>query len=556
MTISPLGDSALVISLRGLVDAGLAARVRALATEIERHIPRGVSEVVPAFASVAVFFEPAMDGGFRRLRTELEAIMARAELEVVASEPREIELPVCYGGEYGPDLEAVAAHCGLPVREVVALHTGGDYFVQAIGFVPGFPYLGGLPERLATPRRPTARREVPAGSVGIGGAQTGIYPLVTPGGWNLIGRTPSRLFDPVRAEPAMLRAGDRVRFQSIAAGEFVELATGAAHRGDSDAAEVGRKPGSVGDPGSGIEVVRAGMFTTVQDLGRTGHRSRGVVLSGAMDPFAMRLANLLVGNLESAAGLEFTLVGPELLFRNDTTIALGGADFDGLPRWRPVPIQAGTRLKLGMARSGCRGCLAIAGGIAVPCVLGSRSTYVRGGFGGLAGRPLRAGDFLPVPAIQRLPLGHWRIDERVLPAYSSAPVVRVLRGAHADGLEHVFDAPSFRLTPQADRMGARLHGSLPVRSDGGDMASYPVAPGTVQVPPDGQPIVLLADAQTIGGYPQVAHVISIDLPLVAQLRPGDEIRFREVELDEAHELAVTRERALAMLREGLAQKFA
>lgn len=556
MTISPLGDSALVILFRGLVDAGLAARVRALATEIERHPPRGVTEVAPAFANVVVFHEPAVEGGFRRLRAELAELVARAELAVVASEPRGIELPVCYGGEYGSDLEAVAAHCGRAVREVVALHAGGDYFVQAIGFVPGFPYLSGLPESLATPRRPTARREVPAGSVGIGGAQTGIYPLVTPGGWNLIGRTPRRLFDPVRTEPALLRAGDRVRFQPISAREFGELAAGAPLPGDLDAAAGGRPPGVGREAGSGIEVLRAGMFTTVQDLGRSGHRAGGVVLSGAMDPFAMRLANLLVGNPETAAGLEFTLVGPELRFRHDTTIALGGADFDGLPRWRPLPIKAGTRLNLGTARSGCRGYLAIAGGVAVPSVLGSRSTYVRGGFGGLAGRPLRAGDALPVPAIQRRPLGHWRIDERILPAYSTSPVVRVVRGAHADGVAHVLGAPSFRVMPQSDRMGARLHGPSLPRTGGGDMVSCPVAPGTVQVPPDGQPIILLADAQTIGGYPQVAHVISVDLPLVAHLRPGDAVRFREVELDEAHELAVTCERSLALLREGLAQKLA
>jgi antagonist of KipI len=305
-----------------------------------------------------------------------------------------------------------------------------------------------------------------------------------------------------------------------------------------------------------VTVARAGMLTTVQDLGRPGQRADGVPLTGAADAFALRLANLLVGNPDDAAGLECTLTGPELIFSADTTIAAGGATFEGLAPWQPVHVKAGQRIALGRCRAGCRGYLALAGGVDCPSVLGSRSTYLRAGLGGIEGRALRDGDVLPAhawthPATDE----HWRIDPRILPAYTSSPVLRVLRGAQAGEFGEGWLAAEFRMTPQSDRMGVRLKGPTLLRRHEGELLSAAVTPGTVQVPPDGHPILLLADAQTIGGYPRIAHVIGVDLPLAAQLRPGDTVRFREVSLAEAHRLWLARERTLAILREGLAQKF-
>jgi antagonist of KipI len=298
------------------------------------------------------------------------------------------------------------------------------------------------------------------------------------------------------------------------------------------------------------------MLTTVQDLGRRGFRASGVPLGGAADPLALRVANLLVGNAEDAAGLEFTLFGPELVFSRDTLVAAGGGDFGGLPLWQPTIIRAGETLRFGSARLGCRGYLAIAGGIDVPQVLGSASTLLRAGFGGLNGRALRGGDTLALCEIARRVTGHWHLDPRILPAYSTSPVVRVVPGAQAGEFGGQLSAGEFKVTPQSDRMGARLAGPALKRASQAELVSATVVPGTIQMPPDGQPIVLLADAQTIGGYPQVAHVIGVDLPLVAQLRPGDTVRFREVTLAEAHDAAHARERAVGLLREGLAQKFA
>lgn len=561
MTLSPLGDSAIVVAFGDAPDESALPRVRALVSALGHFPPPGVVEVVPAFTTVTVFYDPARIAGYAELCAEIEVRAGRADATLATQEARVVEIPVCYGGEPGPDLAAVAAHCGLTAERVVALHSGADYVVRVVGFAPGFGYLGGLPKEIHAPRRATPRTRVPAGSVGIGGAQTGVYPLATPGGWNLIGRTPLRLFDATRDEPALLRAGDHVKFRAVSPTEFETIASQDRHsladrpwRTKSDGAEADHGQ-LFDDNGPAITVVRAGMLTTVQDLGRRGHRAAGVPLSGAMDALALRVANLLVGNAENDAGLEFSIVGPELVFSAETVVAVSGGDFGALPRWQPVHMAAGERVNFGAARSGGRGYLAIAGGFRVEAVLGSRSTYLPAALGGRDGRALRDGDVLRAPGLARQVAGRWHIDERILPDYGAAPTLRIVRGAQADEFDGTLCSAEFKVTPQSDRMGVRLAGPALVRARAGDLSSAPVAPGTIQVPPDGQLIVLMADAQTIGGYPQIAHVIDVDLPLVAQLRAGDRVRFCEVTLAVAHELAHARERALAMLREGLAQKF-
>jgi inhibitor of KinA len=237
MTFAPLGDSAVVVTLGLEIDDPTLARVGALAAAFGHDRPPGIDDVVPAATTVTVFYEPAAFGGVEtspydhvcgviaeraqkinlrkagRTRRDRDAARAHDAAAVV-------EIPVCYGGAFGPDLEAVARHCQLRTSEVIALHSGAEYRVHAVGFAPGFPYLGGLPEKLHTPRRPTPRTCVPAGSIGIGWTQTGIYPLALPGGWQLIGRTPLTLFRPHEAEPARLHVGDRVTFRAIGAEEF------------------------------------------------------------------------------------------------------------------------------------------------------------------------------------------------------------------------------------------------------------------------------------------------------------------------------------------------
>jgi inhibitor of KinA len=232
MEIKPLGDSALVVHVRDRFedapDETLNEVLRVFRRLEDAAIP-GVIELAPAYTTVAVFFDPLRvinhGAGFDHVidsltQTVSEAASRDGGREQKSARARIIEIPVCYDAQFALDLEQVARHAQISAKEVVDLHSAVEYRVNCIGFTPGFPFLAGLPKKLATPRRATPRKEVPAGSVGIGGAQTGIYPLRSPGGWNVIGRTPLRLFDPTKEQPAILRAGDRVRFRVIDLAEF------------------------------------------------------------------------------------------------------------------------------------------------------------------------------------------------------------------------------------------------------------------------------------------------------------------------------------------------
>lgn len=215
-----MGDAAVVLELGQAIDEATLARVGSVARALAAHRPAWVTDIVPAFGSVTVFYDPRKVGSYVELVAALQQLAAPAEQAYPASVFRVVEIPVCYGGEFGPDLGVVAAHTGLTPEEVIKLHSEAEYRVHAIGFSPGFPYLGGLPPRLNTPRRDTPRSAVPAGSVGIGSAQTGVYPVASPGGWNLIGRTPRALFRLHKSPPALLLIGDRVKFRPITPGEF------------------------------------------------------------------------------------------------------------------------------------------------------------------------------------------------------------------------------------------------------------------------------------------------------------------------------------------------
>jgi inhibitor of KinA len=238
MDIVPLGDSALVVRVRDQFEDApeeTLDEVLRLFQLLQLAAIPGVIELAPAYNSVAVFFDPlsvlkssgAAEGIFdelaTRIRSAITSVSRRRRHRTAASAPRLIEIPVCYDAEFGFDLNRVAEHTKLSEREIVDLHSAGEYRVACIGFVPGFTFLSGLPKNLATPRRDVPRKEIPAGSVGIGGAQTGIYPLRSPGGWNLIGRTPLRLFDPTKNPPTLLCPGDRVRFRAITREEFESL---------------------------------------------------------------------------------------------------------------------------------------------------------------------------------------------------------------------------------------------------------------------------------------------------------------------------------------------
>ena len=315
-----------------------------------------------------------------------------------------------------------------------------------------------------------------------------------------------------------------------------------------------------------VVVAQAGFQTSVQDLGRMGFRQSGVSLGGALDTHAMRVANALVGNPNGAAGLEVTLGRLQLRFGDARVVAWCGGAFtvrigsQNLPAGHAGLVAKDDELIMTAPRTGARAWLAISGGIDVPLVLGSRSTDLRGNFGGYQGRALHDGDALALGPAKRFPLKKRTVSEWRAPApwatIGHAPaVLRFLRGtdwnrflsrAHTSLVMR-----SFAVTAASDRMGARLDGPPLDRMRTTDLVSEAVAPGTLQVPPNGEPILLLGDCQTIGGYPKIAHVITADLPMAAQLWPGHQVRFHEVSLMEAQSLLREREEDFARFRVGL-----
>ena len=319
--------------------------------------------------------------------------------------------------------------------------------------------------------------------------------------------------------------------------------------------------------GMTVIVQRAGFLTSVQDLGRTGFRQFGVSTSGALDCFALRVANLLVGNDEGAAGLEVTLGGLSLRFQDERIVAWCGGEFDvqigsrSLPAGHVAHLRSGDELKFGRPKIGCRCWLAISGGVDVPFVLDSRSTDLRANFGGIEGRALRDGEQVPLGEFRRSQtaatdgISSWAAPHDWASPASRHPSLRFIRGVDwnhfsASAVQR-FTSEIFAALPDSDRMGVRFDGPELKREDNIDLISEAVAPGTIQVPPSGKPILLLQDCQTIGGYPKIAHVITVDLGIAAQLRAGDGVHFFEVALADAHQLLLERARDLERFRIGL-----
>jgi KipI family sensor histidine kinase inhibitor len=554
----PVGDAALSVEFGDAIDPALNARVRGLDRALRDRPFPGFREAAPTYRSLLVLYDPRAVS-FAEACAALGALADAAPAADLAG--RLVTVPTRYGGDDGPDLAEVARAHGLTEAAAVAAHSSHEYTAFMLGFMAGFAYLGRVAAALETPRRPTPRLRVPAGSVAIAGRQTGIYPATSPGGWNLIGRTSVRLFDPLADPPSLIQAGDRVRFVPVD-----ELPPPAA-------------PTALPPPARApaLEVLEPGLLTTVQDRGRPGWRRAGVGGSGPMDGPALGAANHAVGNAAGAAALECTVAGPRLRFLATTRFALVGGDLsavlhrDDLGAW-PVPLgaavlaRAGNVLAFGARRSGSRTYAAFAGGIDVPEVLGSRSTDLTAGFGGLGGRALRSGDLIalggrgandveprqrdlarvdPHSATSGGPGGAGeppRLDERagIHSARADDATVRVILGPQDDhfGPEALaaFLGETYTLAPESDRVGCRLQGPRLAHRGVAEIVTDGMVPGCVQVPPDGQPIVMMAGGPTTGGYPKIATVVSADLPALAQLLPGEgRVRFRAVSVEEAQE---------------------
>ncbi|SFL53229.1 biotin-dependent carboxylase uncharacterized domain-containing protein [Paenibacillus sp. 1_12] len=311
-----------------------------------------------------------------------------------------------------------------------------------------------------------------------------------------------------------------------------------------------------------IEVLKPGLLSTVQDLGRTDFRMYGVNTSGAMDRFSLRLANLLVGNRENEAALEVTLIGPHLKFLKDGVIAITGGDLAprlngaAIGMWKTILVAEGDILQFGHAKHGCRSYVAINGGINVPLVMGSRSTFVRGGYGGLEGRSLREGDLLDI-GTNELQVDRALYTGRSLPVscrpdFVTERPIRFIRGPQANRFIEtsmdIFVSESYTILNESDRMGYRLKGTQLVHKSGADIISDTVTIGSIQVPGDGQPIVLMSDCQVTGGYTQIGVVISVDIPYLAQKKPGDSIQFQQIGIEDAQHYWREQERLISLIR--------
>ncbi len=516
--IRDAGDSALLYELEARIDPDVNARAIAIARAVRHREVPGIRDVVSTYRSVAVFFDP--------LKTRLElvsrALEEAAHERVPPEEPRTVEVPVVYGGEHGPDLVDVALESGLSESEVIRIHSDVAYRVFMLGFVPGFAYMGIVDEAIAMARRASPRLRVPAGSVAIAGRQTGIYPQETPGGWQLIGRTRVRPFSAEREPPFLVAAGDRVHFVPVPSLEAAGPAATAA------------RPVDIAPVTGGLTVLKPGLLTTIQDLGRWGSQDCGVPVAGPMDTVSHRVANAAVGNPQEAATLEITLLGPELRFEQDAVFAITGADLQAALDTRAVIPGRATRARQGEVLrfqgviSGARAYVSVAGGIASRPILGSRATHVLSAMGGLDGRPLRSGDRIPLGDPSGTPV--LRAGPPATPPRNRPARLRVLRGPQEDFFDDTaidrLEAAVFTVSTQSNRMAYRLTGgSIPRRPDR-EMISDATVFGGVQIPPSGDPILLMADRQTSGGYPQIATVITADLPLAGQLAPGDRIQFR------------------------------
>lgn len=323
----------------------------------------------------------------------------------------------------------------------------------------------------------------------------------------------------------------------------------------------------------GIKVLQPGMLATIQDLGRYGLQKFGVIVGGAMDANSLRIANLLVDNSENEGALEVTLFGTTLLFESDELIAITGGNLqptiDGVkaPMWRPLLVRKGSVLKFGAAISGCRAYVSFSGGIKIPKAMGSKSTYIRAGIGGFKGRKMQKNDVFECNKrtksgealfkhlqIKENPLS-WAVHYTPFVTFTKTQTIRFIKGSEYerfdnDSLKKFFSTP-YTITTHADRMGYRLDGESISLKDPFELLSEGVTFGTIQVPSNGQPIILMADRQTTGGYPKIGQVITADLPSLAQMQTNDQIYFKEVTLEDAQWALIHQEKKINELAFGL-----
>lgn len=316
-----------------------------------------------------------------------------------------------------------------------------------------------------------------------------------------------------------------------------------------------------------LEVLKPGLLTTIQDIGRHGYQAMGFSVCGAMDEEAFKYANILVGNDPNAAAIEVTLLGPHLKVLDNSVMAITGADLgakingEEVRLWQAFNVRPGDEISFGGQRSGCRAYIAVSGGIEVPLVMGSRSTYIRAKIGGLEGCVLKTGDVLQrgIANIEPFNLKERKVPDDLIPSYDSKITLRVILGPQDDYFSEngikTFLSSEYTVTNESDRMGYRLDGPKIEHLKGADIISDGIPLGAIQVPGHGFPIIMLADRQSLGGYAKIATIISSDIPKIAQAKPGDKIRFSAISYDDAVEILKIREEKLIWFKESMSRQY-
>jgi len=500
-----------------------AGAVHGMSRRLAEDPPDGLEEWIPSFSSVLLRFR-----GRAPAESSLREWMGPSrESWPIPGVGRTVEVPVRYDG---PDLEEVARRAGLSVGETVRRHAGGQYRVRCLGFSPGFAYLEGLDPALRMPRRDTPRTRVRVGSVAIGGEHAGIYSVPSPGGWHLLGSTSRRLFDPeaVRlADRFPLEPGDRV--------QFVETKESGVEPTE------GTPWVSPGVPW--LRVLTTGAVLGVQDGGRPGWGRFGVPVGGALDLVAAHWANRLLGNDDGAGVLEFAGGGQSFEALTHVTVSVTGADagaeirgVDGMIRpvraWSTQTLLPREVLMFRGSRLAVWTYLGLAGGVVAPRVLGSVSLNRRASLGAAPNPGETVSGRAPDSLVAGGTASRW-VDTTRLPSCASGPI-RVWPGPQADGFDpaalKAFFRSVWRVSPRSDRVGYRLEGT-PLVVPSMSMESEPVLPGSIQVPPDGLPIVTMPDGPTMGGYPKIGWVDPRDLARVAQTPAGRPIQWVPVGWD-------------------------
>ncbi len=556
--IYPLGETAVTIAFDAVIDEAVNHYVTALQHHLNSLELKWVKDIIPAYHTLGVVydqyaFKHRQSSVFNLVNALLEEAIETCNWQLHTTN-KIIEIPVCYHPSLGIDIEELAVTKNLSIDEVIAIHASKTYHVFAIGFLPGFAYMGSVDERIAMPRKAQPRTNINKGAVGIAGEQTGIYPLNSPGGWNIIGQTPLAMFDAFNETPSLLKQGDSVRFKQVSLHEFYVLAS-----------LIKKTSKQKQTTATGLEIIKHGIADSIQDLGRVGYQHLGINPNGVMDMVAAKTANFLAGNKADEAVIELHFPASSFRFNCSALIALSGADFDAAVDGKPVTINKPVLvakdavLQFRKNKNGARCYLAVHGGFAIKQWLNSYSTNVKANVGGHCGRLLKKGDsigFKQQPGLFNLPANKSLVrlpwSAAVDYFYTASNVIRCVTANEYVFLNDVskdcFPVSQYKITLQSDRMGYRLQGTPLLMQTPVSLLSTAVTKGTIQLLPNGQLIVLMSDHQTMGGYPRVAHVVQADIAKLAQMQPHQHIQFQFISHAEAEILSFKQQQYLLSIQ--------